>query len=331
MKKLGNLGIGPMSSEIIEAVFSFSEKENKSLMLIASKNQIDWDRGYVNNWNTEEYMEYIEEMKKKYLKSQVYICRDHCGPGFKNDNLDDVSNTIDSDIENNFDLIHIDFCLFKGSRKDILNKSKRAIEYIHKKNSNILIEIGTDENSGDFLDDTHRIEEEMKFFSGLKNIVFYVVQTGSLIKEVNQVGNFNKNFIKKIKELAIHYNLKLKEHNADYLDSNNIALRQNLIDAVNVAPQYGVLQTSLTIQKCLQYGINLDDFLEDSYKSKKWEKWLYKNNPDNKFLCSLIAGHYNFSKNSYKKIYEEINMHENFRETIIQAMMKNFKLYINNL
>ena len=49
------IGIGPMSSEVIEAVYKYSSINNKELMLIASKNQIDHNGGYVNNWNTKEY------------------------------------------------------------------------------------------------------------------------------------------------------------------------------------------------------------------------------------------------------------------------------------
>jgi hypothetical protein len=42
-----NLAFGPMSKEIIEAVFRHSHKYNKQLMLICSRNQVDVDKGYV--------------------------------------------------------------------------------------------------------------------------------------------------------------------------------------------------------------------------------------------------------------------------------------------
>ena len=54
-----NLAIGPMSAEIIEAIFRFSHYKRKELMIIASKNQIDYNRGYVNNWTTKEFMNFI--------------------------------------------------------------------------------------------------------------------------------------------------------------------------------------------------------------------------------------------------------------------------------
>ena len=320
-----------MSSEIIEAVFRYSEINNEPLMLITSMNQIDWDGGYVNNWTTKEYAKYIEKLKDKYKNSKIYICRDHCGPGFKKESMEEIYKTIDEDIACNFDLIHIDFCKFKGSYREILNESKEAIQYIKAKNKNISIEIGTDENTGSILNDVSKIEKEMEFFSSLSPIEFFVCQTGSLIKEINQVGNFNTGFIKKIKQIAKKYNLLLKEHNADYLNGKKIAYRKNLIDAVNVAPQYGAIQTLITIQKCITYGIDYTKFLQKSYDSKKWEKWMYKNDSSNKYLCSVIAGHYNFNDDSYINIYNQINQHENFRETIINQMMRNFKLYLNNL
>lgn len=320
-----------MSEQIIEAVFRYSQEQGEPLMLIASKNQIDWNGGYVNQWTTRQYVGYIQRLKKKYPAAKVYLCRDHCGPGFKNNNLKDVYRTIDVDIENGFDLIHIDFCHYQGNKREILKESQKVIEYIREKKPNVLIEVGTEENSGHLLNNLSAIEEEMKFFANLAPIYFFVVQTGSLIKEFNQAGSFNKNFIEKVRRLADKYSLKLKEHNADYLNEKEISQRKGLIDALNIAPQYGVIQTQLTIERCLNYGLDFSNFLEESYRSKKWRKWLYRNTADNKFLCAVIAGHYVFSSPAYKSLYNKISKYENFRETIIQEIMKNFKIYLDNL
>ena len=65
-KLSATLGIGPMSSEIIEAVFRFSHYYRKQLMLIASKNQIDYSGGYVNNWNTAQYCLYYIHIQQTY-------------------------------------------------------------------------------------------------------------------------------------------------------------------------------------------------------------------------------------------------------------------------
>lgn len=116
-----------MSSETIESVYKYSAINNKPLMLIASKNQIDHSSGYVNNWNTRQYSDFLKILKKKYKNSRVKICRDHCGPGFNgNYSIKDVFDTIDSDIQNNFDLIHIDFSKAKTDYDKILKLSKKS-------------------------------------------------------------------------------------------------------------------------------------------------------------------------------------------------------------
>ena len=320
-----NLGIGPMSTEIIEAIFRVSHYQRRELMIIASKNQIDYGGGYVNGWTTKEFMGFVKEMKEKYPNNEVKICRDHCGPGFNGIyDLEDTYNTIKADIENGFDLIHIDFCYFRGDKEEMLSESKKAIDYCLKLNPNIILEIGTDENIGiNFgIMNLEEIEKEIDFFMSFCNPEFYVVQTGSLVKEINQVGNFNKQFVEKVSELLKSKGIKLKEHNADYLSKEEVGERRGIIDAMNIAPQLGVIQTSITLNKCLMYGIKFDDFLEEVYKGGKWKKWMYNNLPENKFLCCVIAGHYHFSSESYKKIMAELEKIEDINENITNEIME---------
>jgi len=260
-----NLGIGPMSSEIIEAVFKYSHFHRKELMLIASKNQIDYQGGYVNRWTTKDYMDYIDQMRDRYSNAKVHICRDHCGPGFNGSyDLKDTYKTIEADIKHGFDLLHIDFCHYKGAKEEQFEETKKAIEHSLKLNPNILFEVGTDENEGiNFnLLNIEEIEKEFKFFKSFCNPEFYVVQTGSLVKEINQVGNFNKDFVKKVYELLKRKGLKLKEHNADYLTREDIKNREGIVDAMNIAPQLGVIQTMFILKKCLILGVDFTDFID---------------------------------------------------------------------
>jgi hypothetical protein len=319
------LGIGPMSSEVIEAVFRYSHYNRRELMLIPSKNQIDYNQGYVNNWDTEKFASFVREMKQKYPNSLVKVCRDHCGPGFNGiDNLEDTYKTIETDITNGFDLIHIDFCHFKGNREERLRASKKAVEYCLSLNPNIELEIGTDENEGTNFSvvTLTELEEEVDFFKDFCNPKFYVVQTGSLVKEINQVGNFNSNFIQQVQPVLNRKGLKLKEHNADYLSKEEIKQRKGMVDAMNIAPQLGVVQTMLVLKKCLVYGVNFDKFVEEVYNSKKWQKWLHTNTQDNKFLCAAIAGHYKFASDSYKELVEELEKREDIKEHIINELME---------
>ncbi len=319
-----------MSPVIIESIFSYSQNQSVPLMLIASKNQVDFNRGYV--FKTSQYKRYIDQLRKKYPQSKVYVCRDHCGPGHNSVfDLKDTYRTIDADLANEFDLVHIDFCFHKSGYPDILKESKKAIEYILKRSPKTLIEIGTDENNGTSVENTVRVEEQMQFFTSFCRPHFFVTQTGSLIKEINQVGVFHDDYVKKIKLLTKKYNLPIKEHNADYLSRDEIRKRRGLITAMNVAPQLGILQTQLSLYKATLYGVDTSEFLETSYRSRKWEKWLAKNDCNNKLLCSTIAGHYSFNTDQYKRLFDKISRHEDFSQTIQSEMHKIFYHYISNL
>lgn len=327
------LAVGPMSPEIIEAVFRFSHYHRKQLMLIASKNQIDWNGGYVNDWTTERYMAFVNDQKKQYPDSTVLVCRDHCGPGFNgNDSIDDVYKTIESDLKCGFDLIHIDFCHYKGTYEERLKESKRAVVFCLKTRPDILLEIGTDENTGTnyTIANKEEIEREIDFFMMFCKPKFFVVQTGSLVMEINQVGSFNKDFVEKIVPLVRGRGIQLKEHNADYLSKEEIELRLGIVDAMNIAPQLGVVQTQTMLTKCLMFGVKFDDFINEAYKGGKWKKWLNTHTAENKMLCAMIAGHYHFKGDAYKKIMGALEAREDIHETIITAITDIINHYVND-
>lgn len=327
------LAVGPMSSEIIEAVFRYSHYMRTELMLIASKNQIDYNGGYVNNWTTKDFVDYIQEMRRLYENSSVKICRDHCGPGFNGRfDLEDSYKTIQADIKHGFDLIHVDLCHLKADKETKLHETEKAIKYCLNLSPHILIEIGTDENTGAnySLPNISEIEEEINFFSRFCRPEFYVLQTGSLVKEINQVGKFNKDFISHVQKLFGERKIKLKEHNADYLSTEEIRMRNGIIDAMNIAPQLGAVQTKFVLHRCLIYGISFDDFIEEIYLGGKWKKWLLNNSAENKFLCAIIAGHYHFSSDAYKKIIEKLEKEENIKEGIINTITEVIEHYHEN-
>jgi hypothetical protein len=330
-KEIPLLAVGPMSPEIVEAVFYYSNFFRKPLMLIASKNQIDHAGGYVNGWTTKEYMQYVGEMRKQYPMAQVKICRDHCGPGFNgNHDLKDVYKTIEADIKAGFDLIHIDFCHYKGTKDEKLQESKKAVLHCLKMNPKIELEIGTDENMGTnySLPNLKEWEREIDFFQSFCTPTFYVVQTGSLVMEINQVGNFNKAFTGKVAELIRSKGLKMKEHNADYLSKEDIRERAGLVDAMNNAPQFGVVQTQTVLTRALIYGIKIEPFLDVVYKGGKWKKWMKDNTPENKMLCSMIAGHYHFTSKEYKEIIRQLSEREDIKQAIVNSMVDIIRHYV---
>ena len=47
---------GPMSKNIVDAIIDLSNRKKIPITLIPSRRQIDYNRGYVNNWNTKEFL-----------------------------------------------------------------------------------------------------------------------------------------------------------------------------------------------------------------------------------------------------------------------------------
>jgi hypothetical protein len=304
------LALGPMSSEIIEAVYQYSQFHRVQLMLIASKSQIDHAGGYVNNWTTRQYADYIAEMKVRYKDADVLVCRDHCGPGFNSAerregkaDLHDTLKTVETDLECGFDLVHVDLCFLREDHRTKLEWSREVIERVGSLKPGTLIEVGTDENTGEAELDLKKLSADVDFFLDFCAPEFYVAQTGSLTKEVNAAGTFDRGVTGQITDLLHAKGLKLKEHNADYLTYDEIGLRRGVVDAMNIAPMLGVLQTNFVLSECLKRGIDATEFLQRCYDSGKWKKWMWKNDAGNKYLCSLIAGHYNFSTPEYAKIF----------------------------
>jgi D-tagatose-1,6-bisphosphate aldolase subunit GatZ/KbaZ len=67
MKNNYFLGLGPMSLNIINSIDKFAKLSKKKIMLICSRNQIETDKlggGYVNNFNTKSFSDYIKKKKK---------------------------------------------------------------------------------------------------------------------------------------------------------------------------------------------------------------------------------------------------------------------------
>ncbi|KYF75804.1 hypothetical protein BE20_56730 [Sorangium cellulosum] len=301
-------------------------------MLISSKSQIDYGGGYVGGFATRGYMEFIEKMRRRYPRSRVKICRDHCGPGFNGRyDLDDCYRTIRTDIQCGFDLIHVDFCHFPGTKAEILAQSRTAIDLCLSLNPDVELEIGTDENVGASLNwkELDRLRLDIGYFLGFCRPRYYVVQTGSLTKETRQVGTYNREFVEAAAAMLHDSGVRLKEHNADYLSAAALNARAGHVDAMNIAPQIGVIQTSVVLNQCLAYGIDASPYLEVCYRGGKWRKWLLKDRPEDKTLCSLIAGHYHFMSDEYRRLVDSLSKLEDIEETILLNITKVISHYAN--
>lgn len=65
-----------MSKNIVDALIEYANNTQTHVTFIPSRRQVEWNGGYVNNWTTETFTNYVKS-KSEYIAIQ----RDHGGPG----------------------------------------------------------------------------------------------------------------------------------------------------------------------------------------------------------------------------------------------------------
>lgn len=309
------LGIGPMSLNCINAVVEYSNQHEVSLMLIASRRQIeckDFGPGYVANMTTNDFAHYV---KKIDAKGTVFLCRDHGGPyqGYKEEGLhpdDALQRSLHSfreDVEAGFDLIHVDCCFHRGDIREATSQILNEINaFANAKNRKIFFEVGTEENVG-VSSDPNKFRQELEFIQNIVQPTFVVGQSGSLIKEIFQIGHFDYPAVQHLTEIAHHQNVLFKEHNADYLDTIALNMRKAAgVDAINIAPEFGVLETRFvtTTANLLGLQTELNNFRKVVLEQRRYEKWLYGKADDD--LKVMMSGHYSFTSDEYNELFNRL-------------------------
>ena len=368
------LCIGPMSLNCVDASIELSNEYDALMMLIASRRQIDSEEfggGYVNSWTTEQFAEYVVKHDKK---KNIVIARDHGGP-WQNDleikkklNLEkamqSAKNSFKADIDSGFHALHIDpsIDIHKSpSTDEILDRIFELYEfccgYAKKKGKEIILEIGTEEQSGstDTGEELDYILSKINHFCNKNHFpspTFVVIQTGTKVMEKRNVGTFDSPLrinneipseiqIPRMIEMCNRHGIFMKEHNTDYLSDEALKWHPQLgIHAANVAPEFGVVETQALVSIFESNGLNnlSEKFFELSFASKKWEKWMLKDSDSTDRDRSIIAGHYVFSNPKFQQIKKEaqstlikkgIDIDFELKEVIKKAILRymlNFKL-----
>lgn len=303
------LGVGPMSPEVVDSCLKYSKTHDFPIMIIASRNQVDYNSGYA--FNTEELVQYVKA-NSNYNSNLVKICRDHCGPYFADadkaisyeETVKACKLTIKHDLENNFDLLHIDVSRVENSKQNDL--AKELIEYALSLNPNVALEFGSEDNTGQNLYDTLvTVDKQIAFVKPYKkNVKFLVNQTGSLTKHT-QVGIFNQELCTEISQKIHNAGFLLKEHNADYLNVNQVKIHKECgVDSINIAPQLGYTHTYVLSKMGYHYRSELNKFRQYVLERNMWQKWVVDSvqDDDTKFLTSA---HY-FFNSEYSMLINDI-------------------------
>ena len=318
------LGFGPMSYEIVDALCTSAVP----IMIIASRNQVDADGGYV--MTTKE----LKDRVKQHNNPNILLCRDHCGPYFLDSEKDlhglkaigATKKTIAADIEHGFDLIHIDTSRCLGTYQ----VAEELFKFCLDLNPAIKFEFGTEENIG-VAAGAEKYKADAAFAREFPNMEFVVAQTGSLTYEDKQAGTFDTQIVKDLVGFAEHVGVKLKEHNADYLSADKIQLRKSTgVHALNIAPQLGVIQTNLLHRLSKEYSLasEWNEFSNQVIASEKWKKWTASNDTN---MQVTVAGHYLFKDPSYHRLVQALDNHVKWRPMLTAEIHDLVNLYHTNL
>ena len=297
---------GPMSKNIVDSIILFSNNYKLNITLIPSRRQIEYNGGYVNNWTTKEFSEYIKK-NSKYIAIQ----RDHGGPG-QGIYDDDGYESLKFDCLY-YDSIHIDPWKKYKNFDEGLNWTLKMIEYCYNINNNIYFEIGTEEAIRPF--NNKEIKNMINFLKTnlqsniFKQILFCVIQSGTALQNGENIGKYDNNKLKNMIEIVHDYNIQTKEHNGDFMDNIIIQNRfEHNLSSINIAPEIGILETKIILEH-VNNNIIFNKIYDICYRSNKWKKWV-----DNTFQPELnkkklieLCGHYIFSDNEFINIKYSIN------------------------
>lgn len=325
------LGVGPMSINCVDAAIELSNDYEIPIFLIASRRQIDSDEfggGYVNNWSTHEFARYVINADKK---GKILLSRDHGGPWQNSKEKDSdfslrramesAKSSFKADLDAGFQVLHIDPSVDIHSNPDTDEVLDRIFElyeycwsYAQQLHQEVIFEIGTEEQSG-----STNTQEELEYtLSTVQKFCkknhfpqpsFVVIQSGTRVMETRNVGSFDSPVrvadelpaeiqLPRMIEICKKYDILMKEHNTDYLSDEALQWHPRFgIHAANVAPEFGVTETRALISLLECNGLEklAEQFLEISYFSNKWQKWMIKNSIATDRDRSIIAGHYVFS------------------------------------
>lgn len=292
--------IGPMTLNVVNSVKNFNTN-NDFFGLIPSRRQIECaglGSGYVNNWSTEDFRDYTKG---------TLVLRDHGGPS-QGSKIDDGIQSLTGDINSGIDFIHIDPWKNCTSIDMSIDSTVSLINFCLGLNPSCHFEVGTESsiypyNEKELENFLGGLEKKLK--SSFNNIVYGVVQSGTQVQGLGNIGKFDFEKSKKMCDIVHKFGLKSKEHNSDYLSAKDIKDRIDAgVDSFNIAPEFGVLETKSILSLLSKNNELLEQFKLLAYNSKKWEKWV-KHKPTI-LEAATICGHYVLGTEEFSKIKESL-------------------------
>jgi hypothetical protein len=337
------LGIGVVSRNVVDVAVEIAKRHRVMLMLVASRRQVDTAAlggGYVCGWTANELAEHVS---RRGGAEWILLSRDHGGPWQHTVEVEraydeaaamrSAMTSYQEDIDAGFSIIHIDPSTSPDGEPPeglilarMLELYDACSDYARSTGRQIAFEVGAEEqvNVHSSIERPRRMLECLRDHcakSGQPMPLFAVVQTGTKVLERRNVGSLDapyriegqlpaEIFIPQVRSMLREFGVRIKQHNTDYLSSEVLGWHPRLgIDAANIAPEYGV-EESLGLIELLE-GANCRDlserFLELSYSTRKWEKWMVPGSLASDREKAIWSGHYVFSDPAFEDLKDQAN------------------------
>jgi hypothetical protein len=282
-------GVGPMSKNVVDACIEFVETRQKRLILIPSRNQVEWSGGYANGWTTAEFVNYV-----KSRTSRIFLERDHGGPG-QVQPIDDGLKSLSIDCQH-MDIIHLDPWKVAKDLEDGCIRTVKLLKYCHHLNKNVMFEVGTEqaifpyESDGlDFILTYLRASLTPAEFEMIK---FAVIQSGTSLKGNENTGHYSASRLSDMLQVCVDHRVMSKEHNGDYLPIHLVHSKLAAgLNSINIAPEFGQIETEAYLSE-IHDSQTFDSFYDICLESKRWVRWLGAKPPENKSVLINACGHY---------------------------------------
>jgi hypothetical protein len=326
-----NFCYGPMTKNVVDTVIQYSlDHPDNEIIFIPSRRQIEYNGGYVNNWTTREFVEYVKSKNNK-----IKIERDHGGP---NQGLveDDGFVSLTEDAKY-MDIIHIDPWKKYNNIDEGIETTIKMINHCYNINKNLLYEICTEEAIRPFslqeIEYIINVLQQKLDINVFNQIKYLVIQCGTKLSEGKNHGLFDERKLLEMLEIANKYNMTAKEHNGDWVSLTTIKKKHDLgLKYINIAPELGEIESRVILNKLKQQD-TLEDyrrFYKICVDSGKWKKWVkdgfdVENKKDE---IILICGHYNLTDPAFIQIKERYrNIDKEIQECVYDKLLELNDIY----
>ncbi len=334
------IGVGVVSMNVVDAAVEVAQEHDVSIMLIASRRQIDaaeFGGGYVESLTPHGL---AERVRSRDYRDRVVLCRDHGGPwqGVENGPeipsekaMADARTSFFTDLDAGWDLLHIDTCVTPAPtdpdvpKQRLLQLYEDCWEQAVATGRAIAFEVGDEEQSSvtEGLEQPRRLLAalaERREAQGTPPPLFVVVQTGTKVMERRNVGSLSAPYrideqmppqihLPQLMAMVDAFGTHLRQHNTDYLPDEILRWHPLLgIHAANIAPEYGVEESLglLSIMEGRGAADLADRFLALAYDTRKWEKWELDGSDATDRDRAIWAGHYVFSEPEFLRIRADL-------------------------